>query len=177
MWVSIPTWGPNEEWYLSDSEYCQRQGVRWQCRCCRFDSCRWSKGKQMTKVCSKCHMRKGVSRFRESEFHVNNARPDGFQSQCKECMKKIRKTYTSDQRRGQNLQHRYGLSEADFAALLQKYAGCCAICGHKGTLVVDHCHSSGSVRGLLCHGCNRGLGCFADDLNRLQRAIVYLKGE
>lgn len=46
---------------------------------------------------------------------------------------------------------------------------------HKLKLVVDHCHSSGKVRGLLCHNCNRALGLFQDSMSSLTRAIEYLK--
>lgn len=62
--------------------------------------------------------------------------------------------------------------------------GLCAICGgdgfvmkgcHKMKLVVDHCHETGVVRGLLCHNCNRGLGLFKDSETSLVEAIKYLK--
>lgn len=60
--------------------------------------------------------------------------------------------------------------------------GLCAICGnspdlnkqHTG-LVIDHCHTSGSVRALLCHKCNQALGLFKDNINSLKNAIEYLK--
>lgn len=61
----------------------------------------------------------------------------------------------------------------------------CAICGEAGfmmrkdnkhSLVVDHCHSSGEVRGLLCHNCNRALGLLGDSVDRFNRAIRYLEG-
>lgn len=51
----------------------------------------------------------------------------------------------------------------------------CCICGRTDSLCMDHCHSTGQVRGLLCPMCNTGLGCFADDIQRLQAAIRYLR--
>jgi protein-arginine kinase activator protein McsA len=59
----------------------------------------------------------------------------------------------------------------------------CAICGEvgfkickdsKALLVVDHCHTTSDVRGLLCHNCNRGLGLFQDSPTHLASAIRYL---
>jgi len=44
-----------------------------------------------------------------------------------------------------------------------------------GGLVVDHCHVSGKVRGLLCSECNLGLGKFKDSLNKLRKAVSYLE--
>jgi hypothetical protein len=53
--------------------------------------------------------------------------------------------------------------------------GLCAICGAEpDELVVDHCHASGNVRGLLCHSCNLGLGKFFDNTSYLSNAINYL---
>ena len=46
----------------------------------------------------------------------------------------------------------------------------------KSTLNVDHCHETGKIRGLLCHNCNRALGLFKDNVEFLERAILYLKG-
>jgi hypothetical protein len=55
----------------------------------------------------------------------------------------------------------------------------CEICGgaveQVGTLHVDHCHASNRFRGMLCGGCNNGLGHFKDDPARLEKAIEYLK--
>jgi hypothetical protein len=53
----------------------------------------------------------------------------------------------------------------------------CAICevGVDGKGHIDHCHETGAVRGLLCRGCNLGLGNFTDDIFKLERAILYLK--
>lgn len=71
----------------------------------------------------------------------------------------------------------YGLSQGDYAALIDAQDGKCAICktplGEK--FHTDHCHISGVVRGLLCRGCNMGLGFFKDSASRLLNAIRYLK--
>ena len=51
---------------------------------------------------------------------------------------------------------------------------CCVICGSDEKLVVDHCHTTGQVRGMLCGHCNRGLGHFRDDPTLLEFARIYL---
>ncbi len=57
----------------------------------------------------------------------------------------------------------------------------CAICrqkqnGSREWLCVDHDHTTGVIRGLLCDPCNKALGLFADDPIRLQAAKEYLDG-
>lgn len=73
----------------------------------------------------------------------------------------------------------YGISDAEYTAMLDKQGGGCAICGkheeRKGyRLAVDHCHESGRVRGILCTNCNRGIGLFRDSTDLIERAIKYL---
>jgi hypothetical protein len=51
----------------------------------------------------------------------------------------------------------------------------CSICGNTDGLVFDHSHTTGLARGLLCNHCNRGLGCFKDNIITLERAIKYLQ--
>lgn len=72
---------------------------------------------------------------------------------------------------------RYGLTAVEFAAMEAAQQGRCLLCGdYKGeALVVDHDHSTGETRGLLCQSCNHGLGNFRDDPVRLARAINYLR--
>lgn len=72
----------------------------------------------------------------------------------------------------------YGITQADYDRMLDEQGGVCLICA--GTrpdgkpLYVDHCHTSGAVRGLLCTQCNTGLGMFSDDPDRLLAAAAYL---
>lgn len=79
-----------------------------------------------------------------------------------------------------HLKRTYGMSLEDFQQRLETQNQCCAICkAHITTvthkqLVVDHCHSTGKIRGLLCDLCNTALGKFKDNKEILQRAIQYL---
>ena len=50
----------------------------------------------------------------------------------------------------------------------------CVICGSEEELVVDHCHKTNKIRGMLCNHCNRGLGHFRDDPELLEFARIYL---
>ncbi len=74
----------------------------------------------------------------------------------------------------------YGIEPEQFDTMLAAQSFRCAICeasepGGRGTWKVDHCHTTGAVRGLLCNGCNVGLGYFKDNQNALLKAAYYLK--
>lgn len=79
------------------------------------------------------------------------------------------------------LRNNYGMSLDDYYQKYVSQDGKCAICGEKKPssgrdgLAVDHCHTKGHVRGLLCIHCNHGLGKFKDNPDLLQKAIEYLK--
>lgn len=76
------------------------------------------------------------------------------------------------------LKKKYGVSLEDYELMLASQGGVCAICAEapgKGVLHVDHCHTTGRVRGLLCHKCNKALGLFADSPERLHSAATYLR--
>jgi hypothetical protein len=75
-----------------------------------------------------------------------------------------------------SLRRKFGLEPGAYGAMLAEQDGKCAICGlvPEDTLNVDHDHSTGAVRELLCGRCNTGLGLFKDDPVRLSAAISYL---
>jgi hypothetical protein len=72
----------------------------------------------------------------------------------------------------------FGIDLGDWQRLFDDQGGVCAICGTstpgRGHWHTDHCHSTGKVRGILCGNCNRGIGCFHDDPERLLAAVGYL---
>ncbi|MCZ2076552.1 MAG: endonuclease VII domain-containing protein [Bryobacterales bacterium] len=71
----------------------------------------------------------------------------------------------------------WGVSESDFEAFKKAHGGKCEICGitPQGRIHVDHNHTTGMIRGILCHACNYGIGCFKDNAARLVRAAQYLR--
>lgn len=76
------------------------------------------------------------------------------------------------------LKWKYQLTTEEYAEMLDKQAGGCAICGEAsqiaGTLHVDHDHSDGHVRGLLCNRCNQGIGYLRDHPTLLAIASAYV---
>jgi hypothetical protein len=90
-------------------------------------------------------------------------------------------------RAGQDRYYRrcYGIDADEWEYMFAKQNGVCFICEtegfvmkeeHKAKLMVDHCHVTGKVRGLLCHNCNRALGLLKDSIKAFQRALDYLEG-
>lgn len=84
-----------------------------------------------------------------------------------------------EKHRNSTLKRRYDISLNEYNQLLQEQNGCCAICGTTNEQMikrmhVDHNHTTGKVRGLLCDKCNRGLGFFNDDASQLKKALEYL---
>lgn len=104
--------------------------------------------------------------------------------------KERRKTYnrTIERRRrvrDKVMRDKYGITIDDYEAMLASQGGNCAICGGQHTpedrwksglknLRVDHDHTTGRVRGLLCFHCNTGLGHFRDSPELLSEALAYL---
>lgn len=81
--------------------------------------------------------------------------------------------------RSRHYRSRYGVTREQFEAALLAQENKCAICSDE--LVIgtsrnlDHDHATGVFRGILCAGCNRGLGQFRDNPEILERAIGYLR--
>lgn len=73
-----------------------------------------------------------------------------------------------------SLKSKYNLEYKDYLILLNKCNRQCQICSCTNRLVVDHCHFSGKIRGILCSNCNSALGQFSDNIEYLGKAIEYL---
>lgn len=114
-------------------------------------------------TCTRCKNEKpSTSEF----FPPHNKKRNGFDSWCRAC----RATYRSSINRGK---FRAVISD-EVLKELKATTHECVICGSNETLVVDHDHRSGKIRGMLCNHCNRGLGHFRDDPTLLEFAAQYL---
>ena len=132
-------------------------------------------------------------------FHRERSRPSGRNRRCKDCRNARNRAHvardpqrrreTSDRWRAANPDRYvaaqrayklrlYGLTTAQYDDLMERQGGRCAICRRAETggwdLAVDHDHSTGRVRGLLCRRCNVGIGLMRDDPAVLAAAAAYL---
>ena len=117
-------------------------------------------------VCHVCEIVKPLNAFVKSN-HVNT----GYHNTCKSC-KSISDKNTK-------LKSNYGINLDDYNLLLLNQGNMCKICkvSFEADLepCVDHCHTTGHIRGLLCQSCNRGIGLLKDNIQVLYSAIRYLK--
>ena len=143
--------------------------------------------KSQSKVCCICMNRKDFS-----EFYNYKNKSDGKSYRCKQCDDIARAAYRKKhlvsvkrKSRERYLKSRFGMTQADYLAILKTQDLSCAICGIHHTdnkvagcvdsLSVDHCHDTGGIRGLLCNQCNRALGMFRDSQDLLYKAYKYIK--
>lgn len=140
-----------------------------------------------SKKCSKCHEIKSWI-----EFYMNPNVKTGLSSLCIKCFDEVRETnqkkYILHLKQLSNIERDkatyllrcYNLTVEQYNELFNLQEGKCMICGvHQSSLdkalCVDHDHSTGEVRGLLCGNCNSGIGFFKDNVDLLNKAIIYLK--
>jgi hypothetical protein len=126
----------------------------------------------VNKRCPDCGESKPLEAFPRNK----NSR-DGRHPYCKPCHNA--RGHETRQRlygggRHYHLKRRYGIGAAEVEEMIAKQGGVCAICRERKAEHVDHDHVTGKVRGILCFGCNGGLGQFQDNTDWLARAIEYV---
>lgn len=141
-----------------------------------------------TKTCTVCGETKPLS-----DFGLIKGKP---RHNCKSCKriesrewyennKDKKKQYSQSYRhikKDQDLKKSYGISLETYNQMLVEQNYKCKICsvGQESlsrALCVDHCHTTGKIRGLLCDTCNRAIGLLKDNLDVLRSAITYLEGK
>jgi hypothetical protein len=134
-----------------------------------------------------------------SEFYKNPTYKSGYSNKCKSChneqtlshhfanrekrlvqMSEYQKD-NYDDKRNRDYIRKYGITLELYNEIKEEQDNCCKICGtneskvSKSRLFVDHCHTTGKVRGLLCHNCNSMLGLAKDNISILLDAAKYLE--
>lgn len=126
----------------------------------RFD---WKNASE--KKCSRCKQVKPLDEF----YRHTSGKPFPY---CLICKGEAFRSYQKEVGRFA----RYGLTKADYDRMCAEQDGRCAICkGQFDTLCIDHCHSTGVVRKLLCMKCNSALGMLKDNLVAAKNLVAYLE--
>ncbi len=155
------------------------------------------------KRCRKCNAVKFFKDFQWVNPRVERRRNGAtwfvkgrYRSYCLSCQVVYRKERLKTSSQARELQkqtsqrsalkRRFGITQKQYQDMLAVQGGVCAICNKPETgmdskrktviaLSVDHDHTTGSIRALLCGDCNRGLGLFGEDPDLLERAAEYLR--
>lgn len=98
---------------------------------------------------------------------------------CKPCYFTDYYQRNKTHRKSRERQRKYGLTTEEYEALLERQCGQCSIChaepvAGQDDFAIDHDHTSGEVRGLLCMECNLLVGIIEKDLGRADRAMRYI---
>lgn len=144
------------------------------------------------KLCSGCNLIKPWE-----DYNLSRTQSHGHQSRCKDCLKKRRAEMSAQLRikakafyrankkkhaaagRKNHLRRKFGISLAQYDAMLARQYGCCAICRQpegERRFCVDHDHTTGAVRCLLCDRCNRLIGLAGENSQLLCNAAAYASG-
>ena len=139
--------------------------------------------------CSRCGVEQPDEQFRTRPTN----RPAERSSFCITCARAERNKWqrewqrkNPEKARNIELKRRHGITSEDYDEVFVEQGGICAVCRRppgsvgtgqksKGTLAVDHCHKTGTFRGLLCTNCNLGLGSFFENPDLLLSAAAYIK--
>lgn len=114
------------------------------------------------------------------ETHTRNAKHLKQGQQSQECKFYKPPNWTGFEREDAIIRRQYGISMDDFNKLINIQNSSCAICSKpiealRRRMNIDHCHETNKVRGILCTGCNTGLGHLGDNIDGLKKAIAYLE--
>jgi hypothetical protein len=130
------------------------------------------------KHCTRCKELKPLT-----DFYNNKQTKDKKASQCKSCFKVHEKNWQLNNPesfkascRKRNLKKKYGLTVEQYDEMFNKQNKRCACCNREtDKLVVDHNHTTGAIRELLCSPCNTALGLLNEDVTVMQNMSNYVR--
>ena len=130
-----------------------------------------------SRECVKCKKDLALKNF---YFRINKKTGTKyFSSKCIKCFN----IYNYNIDKNFKLKKAYGITLDQYNDMLSKQDGKCMIClvdnnglyqNKKKAFAVDHCHTTGKIRGLLCGDCNSGIGLLKENIDLLNNAIKYL---
>lgn len=156
-----------------------------------------------SRQCSECQEVKSLQHFSIGK-HItkSGAVTASFRRECKVCEVTKKRNHrhanpqyyrekgriqvakrTPEQKFKWMLSGQYGLTVEQYQAMIEAQNGVCAICREvprhrsrtEGRFLVDHCHTTGKVRGLLCHNCNVSIGLLKEDPVRIRALLAYVE--
>lgn len=164
--------------------------------------CLRNNGKGVARTCILCNREKSRKEYRKNiEKYKARKRKDYLENRDKyiayskkykqdnpEIVKNTRRIYGinhKDRMKDRTLREKFNITLIQYNEMLAAQNNVCAICfqpekskaknsDYLKNLSVDHCHTTGKIRALLCDICNRGLGYFNESIESLQEAIKYL---
>ena len=133
-----------------------------------------------SKICTKCKVNKPTT-----HYYIKSKKTGTLRSRCKLCYSndsaaRYRTPEATEARKKVWKKYQrfklYGITPKIYESMVDSQGGRCLICDvQSDKLCIDHCHDTGKVRGLLCSSCNAGLGFFRDSVDKLEKAIDYLR--
>jgi hypothetical protein len=183
--------------FVKDSRKINNYQTKAWCRSCDAKKRKDGKvhGPNLIKKCRDCGTFPTDMKDLDRRFVKDKGMSLGYGNLCKECNRKRVKAHMKERpdlfkkRTRRYTIRQYGIQPEEFELMIKKQNNRCAICLNefnldKETPHIDHdhkCCSSPSsscgkcVRGILCRGCNHGIGIFKENTASLQNAIIYLK--
>lgn len=131
--------------------------------------------------CRACRQAEAKRKRPEYAARIREEKKRSYQRNKPTIAARAAERYAADPVRAQGMNlKRYGLTVADYNAILLAQGSACACCSKKANndgrrLFVDHCHETGEVRGLLCQPCNTAIGLLGDNLEGVKNALSYLQ--
>lgn len=170
-----------------------RDGLQWRCKqCANSATAKWRaanldkvrmlaraqywKAPEKGRACSLKNRNADVEKARAAARSWKKRNPDRVRSYAKQWAAENPER-RAEHYRVKSRKRKYAIARDAFHAMVESQCGLCAVCATfppRG-LCVDHDHSTGKVRGLLCSQCNSMLGMAKDDVAILHAAIAYLE--
>lgn len=156
-----------------------KDGYRYSCKECESGHKIHKPIIEGLKICTTCNIEQPLENYSRAISKGKEYK----QSSCKTCRNKKKALKRLEEpekealrKRKQKLKYSYDMTIEDYDKMYLNQQGLCKICNNSfDKLNIDHCHINGNVRGLLCTGCNLGLGSFKDNEQSLNSAIFYLR--